>query len=79
MAVTKSAEGAWIILIMIPALVWLLPHLGAPPEHVMHLAVGTSLATIAGAKPNSTVVSSAAASVTDSAEPSILTVCWNGR
>jgi uncharacterized membrane protein YfcA len=34
-------------LIMIPALVWLLPHLGARPEHAMHLAVGTSLATIA--------------------------------
>lgn len=34
-------------LIMIPALVWLLPALGAPPEQVMHLAVGTSLATIA--------------------------------
>lgn len=34
-------------LIMIPALVWLLPYLGASPEHAMHLAVGTSLATIA--------------------------------
>lgn len=34
-------------LVMIPALVWLLPYLGAPPEQVMHLAVGTSLATIA--------------------------------
>lgn len=34
-------------LVMIPALVWLLPLLGAPPEQAMHLAVGTSLATIA--------------------------------
>lgn len=34
-------------LVMIPALVWLLPQLGAPPEQAMHLAVGTSLATIA--------------------------------
>jgi uncharacterized membrane protein YfcA len=34
-------------LVMIPALVWLLPLLGAAPDQVMHLAVGTSLATIA--------------------------------
>jgi uncharacterized membrane protein YfcA len=34
-------------LVMIPALVWLLPSLGAPTAQVMHLAVGTSLATIA--------------------------------
>jgi len=34
-------------LVMIPAMVWLLPRLGAPPAQVMHLAVGTSLVTIA--------------------------------
>ena len=34
-------------LVMIPALVWLLPGLGAAPDQAMHLAVGTSLATIA--------------------------------
>jgi uncharacterized membrane protein YfcA len=34
-------------LVIVPALVWLLPALGAPTAQVMHLAVGTSLATIA--------------------------------
>jgi hypothetical protein len=33
-------------LLMIPALVWSLPWLGASPAQVMHLAIGTSLATM---------------------------------
>ena len=33
-------------MVIVPAMIWLSPQLGVPPEHVMHVALGTSMATI---------------------------------
>lgn len=49
-AIAGFASGTFGIgggLVMVPALAWLLPRVGAAPEEAVHLAVGTSLVTIA--------------------------------
>lgn len=33
-------------MVIVPAMLWLAPQLGVPQEHVMHIALGTSMATI---------------------------------
>ena len=33
-------------MVIVPAMIWLAPQLGVPQEHVMHVALGTSMATI---------------------------------
>ncbi|NVJ66681.1 MAG: sulfite exporter TauE/SafE family protein [Gammaproteobacteria bacterium] len=33
-------------LVIVPAMVWLLPKIGVPAEHLMHMALATSMATI---------------------------------
>ncbi|NVK21918.1 MAG: sulfite exporter TauE/SafE family protein [Kangiellaceae bacterium] len=33
-------------LIIVPAMIWLLPMIGAPEQHLMHMALATSMATI---------------------------------
>jgi hypothetical protein len=33
-------------MVIVPAMIWLAPQLGVPTEHVMHVALGTSMATI---------------------------------
>lgn len=33
-------------MVIVPAMIWLAPQLGVPPAHVMHVALGTSMATI---------------------------------
>lgn len=33
-------------MVIVPAMIWLAPQLGVPAEHVMHVALGTSMATI---------------------------------
>ncbi|PXF64153.1 sulfite exporter TauE/SafE family protein [Kangiella spongicola] len=33
-------------MVIVPAMIWLAPQLGVPQEHIMHVALGTSMATI---------------------------------
>ncbi|GAA4359594.1 sulfite exporter TauE/SafE family protein [Kangiella marina] len=33
-------------MVIVPSMIWLAPQLGVPAEHVMHVALGTSMATI---------------------------------
>lgn len=33
-------------LVIVPAMVWLLPQIGVPEQHIMHMALATSMATI---------------------------------
>lgn len=42
-------------LVIVPALAWLLPRLGVPAEYAMHMAVGTSLASIVFTNASSTL------------------------